>query len=131
MFEEYKTFITKGNLVEIAAAFVVGVAFNQVVSTFTGRIVSPLVAMVFGLPDMTDMWLFGEIDEATGLPAGSFGAFVEVTLDFMIVGFVMFLVVRSYNRLERKAEEAEAAAPTEPSEDTLLLREIRDSLARD
>lgn len=131
MFKEFKTFITKGNLVEIAVAFVMGAAFNQVVSTFTGRIVSPLIAMLFGLPDMTGMWLFGEIDEATGLPAGSFGAFVEATLDFVIVAFVMFFVVRTYNRFTKKVEEAEAAASPEPTEEVVLLRAIRDALARD
>ena len=69
-----------------------------------------------------------EIDEATGLPEGSVGAFLEASLDFVIIAFVMFLVVKAYNRARAAMEEAEEAAPEEPSEDTVLLREIRDSL---
>ncbi len=128
MLKEFKAFILRGNLVEIAVAFVIGAAFSQVVAAFTSRIVSPLIAMIVGLPDMTGMWLFGEIDEATGIKTGSLGAFVAAGLDFIIVGFVMFLVVKAYNRAT--AKEAEEEAAPEPDESLELLREIRDSLRR-
>jgi large conductance mechanosensitive channel len=128
LLKEFKAFILRGNLVEIAVAFVIGAAFSQVVAAFTTRIVSPLIALIVGLPDMSGMWLFGEIDEATGIKSGSLGAFVAAGIDFLIVGFVMFLVVKAYNRATAK-EAAEEPTP-EPDESLELLREIRDSLRR-
>ncbi|UCG40421.1 MAG: large conductance mechanosensitive channel protein MscL [Acidimicrobiia bacterium] len=129
MIKEFREFIMRGNLIDLAVAFVMGVAFKEVVTAFTGRIVSPLIGLIFGIPDLTGVWVFGEIDEATGLPEGSVGAFLEASLDFVIIGFVMFLVVKAYNRAQAAFEqEDEEAAPEEPSEDIVLLREIRDSL---
>ena len=88
--------------------------------------VLPELARVLVLRALFDR---GQIDEATGLPEGSVGAFLEASLDFVIVGFVMFLVVKAYNRAQAAfEEEEEEAAPEEPSEDIVLLREIRDSL---
>ena len=128
MIKEFREFIMRGNLIDLAVAFVMGVAFKEVVTAFTGRIVSPLIGLIFGIPDLTGVWVFGEIDEATGLPEGSVGAFLEATLDFVIIAFVMFLVVKAYNRARAALEKAEEEAPAEPSEDIVLLREIRDSL---
>jgi large conductance mechanosensitive channel len=125
LIKEFKDFITKGNLVEIAVAFVMGAAFATVVSTFTNRIVSPLIAMIFSVPDLSGTMTFGDIDPATGVEAGSVGAFVSVVLNFLIVAFVMFLVVKAYNRM--KAAPAPEEPVTDP-EDILLLRQIRDSL---
>ncbi len=124
MIKEFKDFITKGNLVDIAVAFVLGAAFAGLVSTFTDRIVSPLIAMIFNVPDLTNTMTFGTIDDATGIPAGSVGAFVSALINFVIVGFVMFMVVKAYNRMQ--APEEVAADP----EDVVLLREIRDSLRK-
>ncbi len=128
MIKEFREFIMRGNLIDLAVAFGMGVAFKEVVTAFTGRIVSPLIGLIFGIPDLTGVWVFGEIDEATGLPEGSVGAFLEATLDFVIIAFVMFLVVKAYNRARAALEKAEEEAPAEPSEDIVLLREIRDSL---
>ncbi len=128
MIKEFREFVMRGNLIDLAVAFVMGVAFKEVVTAFTGRIVSPLIGLILGIPDLTGVWVFGEIDEATGLPEGSVGAFLEATLDFAIIAFVMFLVVKAYNRARAAFEKAEEEAPAEPSEDIVLLREIRDSL---
>jgi large conductance mechanosensitive channel len=124
--KEFKDFISKGSLVDIAVGFVMGVAFASVVSAFVGRIVNPLIGMIFNVSSLDTALTFGTIDEATGLPAGSVGAFLGALLNFVIVGFVMFIVVRAYNKLKAKEEEAQA----EPSEDIVLLTEIRDSLKR-
>lgn len=127
MVKEFKDFITRGNLVDIAVGFVMGLAFAGVVTAFVSRIVNPLIGMIFSVSSL-DTWLtFGNIDEATGLPAGSVGAFFGAFINFLIVAWVMFLVVKAYNRMKAKEEEA---APAEPSEETQLLRQIRDSLAR-
>jgi len=127
MVKEFKDFITRGNLVDIAVGFVMGLAFAGVVTAFVSRIVNPLIGMIFSVSSL-DTWLtFGNIDEATGLPAGSVGAFFGAFINFLIVAWVMFMVVKAYNRMKAKEEEA---APAEPPEETQLLRQIRDSLAR-
>ncbi len=128
MIQEFKEFVNKGNLVEIAVAFVMGVAFAEVVSTLTNRIISPLIGLVFNLESLAGVWTFGEVDPETGVPVGSVGAFIEAFINFLIVAFVMFLVVRYYNRFKARMEEAEEEAPAEDPEDVVLLREIRDNL---
>lgn len=128
MLSEFRDFINRGNFVDIAVAFVIGAAFGTVVSTLTDRVVSPLIAYVFHVPDLTDVWTFGPTDPETGMQAGSVGAFVSSVLNFLIVGFVMFLVVKAYNHFQARHEEPEPEdAPAEPDEVT-LLREIRDAL---
>jgi large conductance mechanosensitive channel len=127
MFKEFKEFLMKGNLVEIAVAFVMGAAFSRVVGTLTSRVVSPLIAKVFGLPDLDSLWTFGDVVD--GVAAGSFGALLAAIIDFVIVAFVMFLVVKAYNKAQAaKAEQAEEEADPGPSEDIVLLTEIRDAL---
>ena len=126
MLKEFKEFISKGSLIDIAVGFVMGVAFASVVSAFVGRIVNPLIGMIFNVSSLDSSLTFGTIDEATGLPAGSVGAFLGALINFVIVGFVMFMVVKAYNRMKAKEEEA----PAEPSEDIVLLTEIRDALKR-
>jgi large conductance mechanosensitive channel len=121
MIREFRDFVNKGNFVDIAVAFVVGAAFGSVLTTFTGRLVSPLIGMIARLPSLERMGQFGPEDPATGLPTGSVGAFVEAFINFLIIAFVMFLVVKAYSRFR---EENVA----EPPEDVVLLREIRDEL---
>jgi large conductance mechanosensitive channel len=124
MIKEFREFIAKGNLIDLAVAFVMGVAFAGLVNTFISRIVNPLLGMIFNVSSLDTTWMFGKVDEATGLQAGSVGAFVGAIINFLVVAFVMFLVVKAYNRMRKAAE----AAP--PPEDITLLREIRDSLKR-
>lgn len=122
MLKEFREFVNKGNFVDIAVAFVIGVAFGSVVTVLTERIVSPLIGMIVRIPSLEGVGVFGPVDEATGLPTGSVGAFVEALLNFVIIAFVMFLVVRIYNRFRDEKE------PAGPPEDVVLLREIRDEL---
>lgn len=126
--KEFREFINRGNLVDIAVAFVLGVAFASVVDTLTTRVVSPLIAMVFDLSGLAAMGTFGPVDAETGLAVGSVGAFVEATLNFLIVGFVVFLVVRAYNRFQRTEPEL---APEPDTEEVVLLRRIAASLDRE
>ena len=128
MVKEFRDFLMRGNLVEIAVAFVMGAAFSKVVGSFTDRIASPLIAKIFGLPDLTQLWTFGEVVD--GVAAGSVGAFLAALLDFIIVGFVMFLVVKAYNKAQAAQAAAEAEEPAADPADIALLTEIRDSLKR-
>lgn len=123
MVKEFKEFINRGNLVELAVAFVLGVAFASVVNALTTRVVSPLIGMVFNLSSLETMGTFGPADPETGLPVGSVGALVQATINFLIVGLVMFFVVRGYNRLKGPDPEPDA-----DPEEVVLLRQIARSL---
>ena len=114
MIQEFRDFINKGNFVDLAVAFVMGVAFSAVVTAFTDRIVMPLVAMIVSLDGIEQLGQFGD--------NGSVGVFLQAFINFLIIGFVMFLVVKAYNRF-RDTDE-----PSGPPEDVALLREIRDEL---
>ena len=133
MLKEFKEFAMKGNLVDIAVGFVMGAAFKSVVTAFTGGIVSPLVGLVFKA-DFKDLkWIIDEgiTDEAgkvTGEVAVLYGDFLTNVIDFIIVAFVMFMIIKGINRLKKK-EEAAPAAPKGPSQEDLLV-EIRDLLAK-
>ena len=121
MIQEFKDFINRGNLVDIAVAFVLGVAFAALISVFVGRVVNPIIALIFNTAGLDNWLTFGDVDPATGVPAGSVGAFIGAIINFLVVAFVMFLVVKAYNRM-RAAQEAV------PSDEVVLLTEIRDSL---
>lgn len=133
MLKEFKEFAMKGNLVDIAVAFVMGAAFNKVVSSFTGGIVSPLIGLVFKSDFKDQKWILqeGTADEAgkvVGEVAIMWGEFVTNLIDFIIVAFVMFLIIKGINNMKKKEEEA-PAPPSGPS-DNDLLAEIRDLLKK-
>ena len=118
-------------MVELAVAFVLGVAFQSVISAITGRVLTPLIAMAFGEPNFDALLTFGQIDPETGVPAGSVGAVLTALVNFLLVAIALFLVVKGYNRLKRREEAVEEEARAEPEpdpEDVVLLREIRDAL---
>jgi len=126
---EFKEFIARGNMVELAVAFVLGVAFQSVIDTITGRVLTPLIAWVFGEPNFDSLLTFGAVDPETGVPIGSVGAVLTALLNFLLVALALFFVVKAYNRLQRRQEEGAAEPESEPeSQDVLLLREIRDAL---
>jgi large conductance mechanosensitive channel len=122
MIREFKEFIAKGNLIDLAVAFVMGVAFSGLVNTFISRIVNPLLGLIFNVSSLETLGLFGKLDEATGLQAGSVGAFLGAIINFLLVALVMFMVVKAYNRMRRPPEEVP------PPEEIVLLREIRDGV---
>jgi large conductance mechanosensitive channel len=114
MIQEFKDFINRGNLVDIAVAFVMGVAFAAVINSLTNDIVNPIIAKIFNVDDLAN-WVVEDI---------RIGAFLVAIINFLIVAFVMFLVVKAYNRMRKEAEDV----IEEPSEEVLLLREIRDAV---
>ncbi len=133
MLKEFKEFAMKGNLVDIAVAFVMGAAFNKVVSSFTGGIVSPLIGLIFKSDFKDQKWVINEgvADEAgnvTGEVAVLWGDFVTNLIDFIIVAFVMFLIIKGINKMKKKEEPA-PAPPAGPSQEDLLA-EIRDLLKK-
>lgn len=133
MLKEFKDFAMKGNLVDIAVAFVMGAAFNKVVASFTGGIVSPLVGLIFksdfkDLKFVINEGAMNEAGEKVGEVAVLYGDFLTSLIDFIIVAFVMFMVIKGITKMKKK-EEAAPAAPAGPSEID-LLKEIRDALKK-
>ena len=126
MVQEFKEFISRGNMVELAVAFVLGVAFQSVISTITDRVLTPLIGLLFGEPDFDTLLTFGAVDPETGMQVGSVGAVLTALVNFLLVGLALFLVVKAYNRMQR-ATPAEPEPEAEP-DDVVLLREIRDAL---
>ncbi len=133
MLKEFKDFAMKGNLIDIAVGFVMGAAFKQVVTSFTGGIVSPLIGLIFNA-DFKDMkWIVKEgVADATGKVSGEvavlYGDFITNVIDFIIVAFVMFMIVKGVNATKKKEEPA-PEAPKGPSQEDLLA-EIRDLLSK-
>ena len=133
MLKEFKEFAMKGNLVDIAVGFVMGAAFKEVVTSFTGGIVTPLIGLIFDADFKSLRYQLkeGALDEA-GKMVGDvyleYGTFLTNIIDFIIVAFVMFLVVKGINGMKKKEEEA-PAAPAGPSQEDLLA-EIRDLLKK-
>jgi len=133
MLKEFKEFAMKGNLVDIAVGFVMGAAFKEVVTAFTGGIVSPLIGLIFkaDFKDLKYIIAEGTVN-AEGVMEGEvamlWGAFLTNVIDFIIVAFVMFMLIKGINKMKKKEEPA-PETPAGPSEIDLLT-EIRDSLKK-
>ena len=131
--KEFKEFAVKGNVMDLAVGVIIGAAFGKIVDSVLGDLIMPLVSRIFGGLDFSSYYI-GLAGQAAGLPlveakkAGAvfaYGNFITVALNFAILAFIIFMMVRQMNRLKK---EAPAATPAAPAEDVLLLREIRDSL---
>ena len=134
MGSEFKDFIARGNVVDLAIAVVIGAAFGKIITALVDGIIMPVVGMAMGGTDFSQ--LFIALDgkdyanlaaaKAAAAPTITYGAFIQTLIDFVLIAFVIFLLLKAYNRMRKPAEAAPAATP----EDVLLLREIRDSLKR-
>lgn len=121
MLHEFKKFIMKGNLVEIAVGLILALAFKAVVDAFVDGIISPIVGAVFGAPSFKEKTL--DIGDGVLL----YGAFIDEVIAFVIVGFVLFLIVKAYNVAKAKQSRATEEEEEVPA-DITLLREIRDAV---
>ena len=139
MLKEFKEFAMKGSLVEIAVAFVIGGAFGKVITSFTEGLIAPIVGLLTGGVDFNEKKLVlkagvAEVKDASGavtVPgiaelSMKWGSFITAIIDFVIVAFVMFMIIKAINSM-KKIEEA---APAAPPEEITLLREIRDTLKK-
>jgi large conductance mechanosensitive channel len=135
--QEFKSFALKGNVMDLAVGVIIGAAFGKIVDSLVADMIMPLVSLVFGGLDFANYYL-PLAGQAINLPLAeakklgavfAYGSFVTVALNFLILAFVIFVMVRQINRLKTAQQPAAApeAAPITP-EDVLLLREIRDSL---
>ena len=133
MFKEFKDFAMKGNLVDIAVGFVMGAAFKSVITSFTGGIVSPLIGLIFkadfkGLKWIIEEGIVNDAGKVTGEVAVLYGQFFTNVIDFTIVAFVMFMIIKGITKLKKKEEPA-PVAPKGPTQEDLLT-EIRDLLSK-
>ena len=130
---EFKEFINRGNVVDLAVAVVIGAAFTTVVNSFANDVLMQSIAAIFGQPDFSDLAIrFGDIDPDTGeRSAIRYGAFITAVVYFLIVAFAVFLMVKALNEMQRRRARGETPVEEEPPppSDVELLIEIRDLLA--
>lgn len=138
MFNEFKTFIMRGNVLDLAVAVIIGAAFGKIVTSLTDDILMPIIGKIFGGLDFSSYFLTlgpvpssytGSVSDYSalkkaGVPLLGYGEFITQAVNFIIVAFIIFLIVRSVNRLMPKKADVPATVP----EDITLLREIRDEL---
>jgi large conductance mechanosensitive channel len=134
IFNEFKEFAAKGNVIDLAVGVIIGAAFAKIVDSLVGDVIMPLIGKLVGGLDFSNYFLPLAGQTATTLveakKAGAvlaYGNFITVVLNFLILAFIIFLMVKQINKLKRQTPPADAAPAATP-EDVLLLREIRDSL---
>lgn len=130
MAQEFKAFAMRGNVVDLAVGVIIGAAFGKIVSSVVGDVVMPLLGLMVGGLDFSDLAITlkaAEGDQPANLL--SYGKLIQATFDFLIVAFAIFMVVKGINRMKKK-EEAAPAAPPAPSAEAVLLTEIRDLLKK-
>lgn len=135
---EFKEFVVKGNAMDLAVGVIIGAAFGKIVDSIVNDLIMPIVGAVFGGFDFSNLFIaLGTVPEGVamtlaevkkaGVPVFAYGSFLTILLNFIILAFIVFILVKQINRLKK---EAPAAAPAAPTEDVVLLREIRDSLIK-
>ncbi|MGH7582346.1 MAG: large conductance mechanosensitive channel protein MscL [Gemmatimonadales bacterium] len=141
MLHEFKEFAVRGNVMDLAVGVIIGAAFGKIVDSVVNDLVMPLVGRAFGgfafsnyflplkaVPPGTAHSL--EAMKAAGIPVFAYGNFLAVSLNFLILAFIIFEMVKAMNRLRRNPPPPAAPAPSPPSEEVVLLREIRDAVRR-
>jgi large conductance mechanosensitive channel len=143
MLQEFRSFIARGNVLDLAVAVIIGAAFGKIVSSLTDDVIMPVIGALFGGLDFSSYFVrlgavpdgyrgslsnYAELKQA-GVPLFGYGQFITVVVNFLILAFIIFLLVRVANKAIRRQAEA-PAAPAPTPEDVLLLREIRDELRR-
>lgn len=139
LIKEFKAFILKGNVLDLAVAVIIAGAFKAIVTSFVNDVLMPPIGLLLGGVDFADLKLIlkegsdaimnGDqvVTAAVSEVAVSYGAFINTVIDFVIIGFAIFMIIKAYSKTQKKIEEAPAAPPA-PSKEELLLGEIRDIL---
>lgn len=139
--QEFKDFAMKGNVIDLAVGVIIGAAFNKIVESVVGDLIMPIIAFIIGGKlDFSNMFLvLGTVPPGTvqtldalrkaGVPVFAYGNFITITVNFIILAFIIFMMIKQVNRLRAEQPVEPAAEPATP-EDIVLLREIRDSLKK-
>ena len=142
MMQEFREFAVKGNVVDLAVGVIIGGAFGKIVDSVVSDLIMPVVGLVFGKLDFSNLFVvLGTIPAGTGttldalkkagVPVFAYGNFLTVAVNFFILAFIIFMMIKQINRLKRETPAPAAPeAPAAPPEDIVLLREIRDSLKK-
>jgi large conductance mechanosensitive channel len=139
MLKEFREFAIKGNVVDLAVGVIIGAAFAKIVDSLVGDVIMPIVGALIGKLDFSNLFVvLGQVPAGTamtldalkkaGVPVLAYGSFLTIAVNFILLAFVIFLMVKQINRLRR--ETPPPAPSSAPPEDVVLLREIRDSLRR-
>ncbi|MCE2746066.1 MAG: large conductance mechanosensitive channel protein MscL [Burkholderiales bacterium] len=144
LLKDFKAFAVKGNVIDLAVAVIIGGAFSGIVKSLVDDVIMPVVGRIFGSLDFSNLYLpLAEVPanvaptlaavRAAGVPVLAYGSFISVLINFTILAFIIFMMVRQVSKLTKALIKEEEAAPAEPAptpEDILLLREIRDALKK-
>jgi large conductance mechanosensitive channel len=141
MMQEFKEFAVKGNVMDLAVGVIIGGAFGKIVDSVVKDLIMPIVGAIFGNFDFSNLFLvLGKTPAGTemtldalkkaGVPVFAYGNFITVAVNFTILAFIIFIMVKQINRLKKEAPPPAPAAPPATPEDVLLLREIRDNLKK-
>ena len=139
MLQEFREFAVKGNVIDLAVGVIIGAAFGKIVDSLVADVLMPMVGAIFGSLDFSNLFFIlgknpsnllalADLKKA-GIPVMAYGSFITVAVNFLILAFIIFMLVRQINRLKREEPAAPAAPPATP-EDVVLLREIRDALKK-
>jgi large conductance mechanosensitive channel len=140
LLREFKEFAVKGNVIDLAVGVIIGAAFGKIVESLVADVVMPLIAALVGKVDFSNLFVtLGAVPAGTamtvdalrkaGVPVLAYGNFLTIVVNFLLLAFIIFLMVRQVNQMRRESAPP-PAAPAAPPEDIVLLREIRDSLRR-
>ncbi len=137
LIQEFREFAVKGNAIDLAVGVIIGGAFSKIISSLVDDVIMPPIGLLLGGADFNELFInlgSGEYPtlaaaKAAGAPTLNYGNFLQAIVDFLIVVWVIFLLVKTINRLRKKEEEAPAVPPA-PAEEIVLLREIRDAVRR-
>lgn len=139
MLKEFRDFINRGNVLDLAVAVIIGGAFGAITTSLVNEVIMPIIGLIVGGVDFSNLgWilkdrqLYSSVPEAVaaGAPVIQYGAFINTVINFLIIAWVLFLLVKAFNEMKRRSVKEEAAAPAEPPADVKLLTEIRDLLAK-
>ena len=139
MMKEFKEFAVKGNVMDLAVGVIIGAAFGKIVDSVVGDLIMPIVGAIFGKLDFSSLFVvLGNVPAGTamnlealkkaGVPVLAYGNFITVAVNFAILAFIIFMMVKQINRMKNEAPPTPTPTPT--PEDVVLLREIRDSLKK-
>lgn len=140
MLKEFREFALRGNVLDLAVGVIIGAAFNKIIDSIVKDLIMPVVSAIVGTPDFSNLYLkLGAVPDSfageetyralvdAGVPVLGYGQFLTVALNFILLAFIVFWIVKGANKLRRR-DEKKPAAPAAPPEDIQLLREIRDAL---
>jgi len=141
MFKEFKEFAIKGNVIDLAVGVIIGAAFGKIVDSLVNDLIMPVISAIFGRMDFSSyFWVLGSVPDSiprtlealrkAGVPVLSYGNFITVAINFLILAFAIFMMIQQIQRMKKREVSAQEPETSPTPEEVLLLREIRDQLQK-